>query len=330
MAVVSEPSLELHGEVIEPDDPGYDEARKVYNGMIDKRPAAIARCADQGDVIQAIRYGRERGLDIAIRGGGHNGGGLGTVDDGLVIDLSGIRGVHVDPKTATVRVAGGSLLRDVDHATAAFGLAVPAGVIGTTGAGGLTLGNLLSADVVLADGSVVTASEDEHPDLFWALRGGGGNFGVVTSFTFRGHPGRHRRRGPDALVARPVCRDPPGVPRVHPVGAPRAERVLRVPDGPTGTAVSGGAASAEDVRSHLVLQRPCERGRRGAGARTRLGAGRPRRRAADAAADAAGRVRRPLPARRSVVLAGGLRHGDPGRGGRAERRVRREAADLEV
>ncbi|HZQ64572.1 MAG TPA: FAD-binding oxidoreductase [Gaiellaceae bacterium] len=212
MAVVSEPSLELHGEVIEPDDPGYDEARKVYNGMIDKRPAAIARCADQGDVIQAIRYGRERGLDIAIRGGGHNGGGLGTVDDGLVIDLSGIRGVHVDPKTATVRVAGGSLLRDVDHATAAFGLAVPAGIIGTTGAGGLTLGggighltrrsgltidNLLSADVVLADGSVVTASEDEHPDLFWALRGGGGNFGVVTSFTFRGHP-------VDTVVAGPM------------------------------------------------------------------------------------------------------------------------------
>ncbi len=212
MAVASEPNLELHGEVIEPDDPGYDEARKVYNAMIDKRPAAIARCADQGDVIQAIRYGRERGLDIAIRGGGHNGGGLGTVDDGLVVDLSGIRGVHVDPRTATVRVAGGSLLRDVDHATHAFGLAVPAGIIGTTGAGGLTLGgglghltrrcgltidNLLSADVVLADGRVVTASKDEHPDLFWALRGGGGNFGVVTSFTFRGQP-------VDTVVAGPM------------------------------------------------------------------------------------------------------------------------------
>jgi FAD/FMN-containing dehydrogenase len=203
MALASDAGLDLRGEVIEPDDPRYEEARKVYNAMIDKRPAVIARCADEADVAQAIRYGRERELDIAIRGGGHNGGGLGVVDDGLVIDLSLLKGVQVDQETATVQVRGGSLLKEVDEATHAAGLAVPAGIIGTTGAGGLTLGggvghltrrcgltidNLLSAEVVLADGSRVTASDEEHPDLFWALRGGGGNFGVVTSFTFRSHP----------------------------------------------------------------------------------------------------------------------------------------------
>jgi FAD/FMN-containing dehydrogenase len=168
--------------------------------MIDKRPAVIVRCADAADVIAAVRYGRETGLDTAIRGGGHNGGGLGSVDDGLVIDLSPIRNVLVDPVSQTVTAGGGALLGDVDHATNAFGYAVPAGIIGTTGIGGLTLGGgtghlsrghgltidkLLSADVVLADGSFVKASENENEDLFWAIRGGGGNFGVVTSFTFR-------------------------------------------------------------------------------------------------------------------------------------------------
>jgi hypothetical protein len=193
----------IRGSVSGPGDSGYEVERKVYNAMIDKRPAVIARCVDVADVIRALAIGREQGMDIAIRGGGHNGGGLGTVDDGLVIDLSQIRGVRVDPQRRTAQVAAGTLLGEVDHATHAFGLAAPFGIIGTTGASGLTLGggvghltrklgltidNLLEADVVLADGSFVTASEDRHADLFWALRGGGGNFGVVTSFTFRLNP----------------------------------------------------------------------------------------------------------------------------------------------
>jgi FAD/FMN-containing dehydrogenase len=207
-AVLEKPGIEtlkanLRGQLIQPNDEGYDAARKVYNGMIDKRPALIARCADVADVIAAVNFGRENGLLVSIRGGGHNAGGLGICDDGLVIDLSLIRYTHVDPEAGTVRVGGGCTLGDVDHATHAFGLAVPCGVISTTGVGGLTLGggmgyltrkcglaidNLISADVVLADGRLVTANERHNADLFWALRGGGGNFGVVTSFVFKAHP----------------------------------------------------------------------------------------------------------------------------------------------
>jgi FAD/FMN-containing dehydrogenase len=193
----------LRGEVIAHGDPGYDDARTVYNAMIDTRPALIARCADVADVIAAVGFGREEGLEIAVRGGGHNGGGLGLVEGGLVIDLSPMRGVRIEPDARTAQVAGGARIGDLDHAAHAFGLATPAGVMSTTGVGGLTLGgghgyltrkhglaidNLLEADVVLADGSLVRASESENPDLFWALRGGGGNFGVATSFTFRLHP----------------------------------------------------------------------------------------------------------------------------------------------
>jgi len=193
----------IRGAVLTPGDSDYEGARKVYNAMIDKRPAVIARCVDVADVIRALALGRKHQMGIAIRGGGHNGGGLGIVDDGLVIDLSQIRGVRVDPRARTAQVGAGTLLSEVDHATHAFGLAAPFGIIGTTGASGLTLGggvghltrklgltidNLLEADVVLADGSFVTASEKDHPDLFWALRGGGGNFGVSTSFTFRLNP----------------------------------------------------------------------------------------------------------------------------------------------
>jgi FAD/FMN-containing dehydrogenase len=193
----------LRGELIQPGDPGYDEARKVYNGMIDKRPRMIARCSDVADVISCVNFARENEMLLAVRGGGHNGGGFGVADDGLVIDLSAMRGVRVDPDAQTVRVEGGARWGDVDHATHAFGLAVPTGIMSTTGVAGLTLGgghgylarkygltidNLLEADVVLADGSLVKASEQENEDLFWALRGGGGNFGVVTSFLFRGNP----------------------------------------------------------------------------------------------------------------------------------------------
>ncbi len=193
----------LRGPVLRRDDPEYEEARKLYNAMIDKRPLLIARCADVADVVACVNFGRDNHLPIAVRGGGHNGPGLASVDDGLVIDLSTMKGVRVDPKNRTVRVAPGCTTGDVDHATHAFGQAVPFGIISTTGVAGLTLSgghgylsrqyglavdNLVEADVVLADGSFVTASESENSDLFWALRGGGGNFGVVTSFLFRTSP----------------------------------------------------------------------------------------------------------------------------------------------
>jgi hypothetical protein len=193
----------IRGRLVLPGDADYDAVRKVYNGMIDRRPAMIACCADPADVIHSVNYARENRLLTAIRGGGHNGAGLGVCDDGLVIDLSLMRSVQVDPVLRTVRAGGGCLLSNLDHATHAFGLAVPSGLFSTTGIGGLALGgglghltrgygltidNLLEADLVLADGSYVKASPDERSDLFWAIRGGGGNFGVVVSFLLRAHP----------------------------------------------------------------------------------------------------------------------------------------------
>jgi FAD/FMN-containing dehydrogenase len=192
----------LRGDLIEPASPGYDRARAVYNAMIDRYPAAIARCRDAADVIACVRAARDHGADIAVRGGGHNAAGLGVADEALVIDLSLMRSSTVSPQDRAVRADGGCTWGDVDHATGAFGMHTPSGFLSSTGVGGLTLGggigyltrrsgltvdNLLSADVVLADGTLVTASEGSHSDLFWALRGGGGNFGVVTSFTFRCH-----------------------------------------------------------------------------------------------------------------------------------------------
>jgi hypothetical protein len=193
----------LRGVLIEPTDPGDDEACQLYNGMIHKRPALIARCMDSADVITAVNFARQHDLLLVVRGGGHNSAGLRSCDGGLVIDLSPMKGIRVDQAAGTVRVEGGCTWGDVDHATYPFGLAVPTGFVSTTGVGGLTLGggvgyqtrrygltidNLLGADVVLADGRLVTANTEENPDLFWALRGGGGNFGVVTSFLFRGCP----------------------------------------------------------------------------------------------------------------------------------------------
>ncbi len=201
----------LAGQLIQAGDTGYDEARKVYNGMIDRRPRLIVRCADVADVIAAVNFGRENKMLIAVRGGGHNGAGLGVCDDGLVIDLSLINYTRVDPGDRTVRVGGGCTWHAVDHATHAFGLAVPAGFVSTTGVGGLTLGggigyltpkhgltidNLLAADLVLADGGFVTASATEYTDLYWAIRGGGGNFGVVTSFLFQAYPVHTDYAGP--------------------------------------------------------------------------------------------------------------------------------------
>jgi FAD/FMN-containing dehydrogenase len=193
----------VRGAIVQPGDADYESARKVYNGMIDKRPALIVRCVDEADVIAAVDTARDSGVLTAIRGGGHNGGGLGTCEGGLVIDLSRMRGIRVDAAARTVRVQGGCTGADMDHATHAFGMATPGGTVSTTGVAGLTLGggighltrpcglaidSLLEVDVVLADGRLVTANENENADLFWAVRGGGGNFGVVTSFLFRLHP----------------------------------------------------------------------------------------------------------------------------------------------
>ncbi len=192
----------VRGPVITPPDPEYDDARSVYNAMHDRRPSAVVRCTDSADVMAVVAAGRESGLDLAIRGGGHSVPGYGTIDDGLVLDLSRMNSVQVDPVKRIARVGGGATLGDVDHATYPFGLAAPGGVVSTTGVAGLTLGggigyltrsvgltidNLLSADVVLADGRQVTASDYQNEDLFWALRGGGGNFGVVTNFEFQLH-----------------------------------------------------------------------------------------------------------------------------------------------
>jgi FAD/FMN-containing dehydrogenase len=200
---LQELSSAIRGEIINPGDATYDEARKIYNGMIDRRPALIVRAADESDVISTVRLARERQVDLSVRGGGHNVAGFGTNNGGIVLDLSLIRNVRIDPKARTARVGGGATWGDVDHAGHAFGLATPAGVISTTGVGGLTLGggfghltrqyglsidNLISADVVTANGELLTASKDQNADLFWAIRGGGGNFGVVTSFEFRMHP----------------------------------------------------------------------------------------------------------------------------------------------
>src|SRR3954451_21264903 len=204
----TEPSVEalasrLQGTIVRPGDADYDETRAVYNAMIDKRPALIVRAAGVDDVVAAVNYGREQGLDVAIRGGGHNGAGLASVDDGLVIDLRDLNGVEVDAATRTVVIEGGALFADVDAATNEHGLATPGGIISSTGAGGLMLGggighlsrkaglsidHILGAGGVLADGRVVNADETENPDLYWAIRGGGGNFGVVTKIRARLHP----------------------------------------------------------------------------------------------------------------------------------------------
>ncbi|HEU5454207.1 MAG TPA: FAD-binding oxidoreductase [Nocardioides sp.] len=194
---------EFRGELLLPTSPGYDTARSVWNGAIDRRPACIARCTGVADVAAAVRFARDRDLEIAVRGGGHNVAGTAVCDDGIVIDLSAMRAVSVDPLDRTARVHGGALWADVDHETQAHGLATTGGIVGHTGVGGLSLGggigwlmrkhgltvdNLVEAEMVTADGDIVRTSAENHPDLFWALRGGGGNFGIVSSFRFALHP----------------------------------------------------------------------------------------------------------------------------------------------
>ncbi|MGJ8713924.1 MAG: FAD-binding oxidoreductase [Maribacter stanieri] len=195
-------ATKLKGSLVLPSDENYDDTRQVYNAMIDKRPGVFAMCKSVDDVIASVNFGRDNNILVAIRGGGHNGGGLGLCNDGLVIDLSGLKFVEVDSSTNRVKVGGGNIWNEVDAAIHEHGLAIPSGMISTTGVGGLTLGggvgyltrkygltidNLLEADMVLADGSFVTVNATENIDLFWAIRGGGGNFGVVTSFTFQAH-----------------------------------------------------------------------------------------------------------------------------------------------
>jgi len=194
---------QVRGQVFTDGDEGYGEARSVYNGMIDKRPAVVIGAVDDADVIAGVRYASDSGLDLSIRGGGHSVPGFGTNDDGVVIDLGAMKGIRVDPEARTVRAQGGATWGDLDHATHPFGLATTGGIISTTGIAGLTLGggigyltrghglsvdNLISVDVVTADGSLVHASDDENSDLFWAVRGGGGNFGVLTNLEYRLHP----------------------------------------------------------------------------------------------------------------------------------------------
>ena len=314
----------LRGDLIRPADPGYDEARAVYNAMIDKRPAAIARCRDVADVVTCVRFGRDHGVEIAVRGGGHNAAGLGVWDDALVIDLSLLRSTTVSPENHTVRADAGCTWGDIDHATVAFGMATPSGFLASTGVAGLTLGggigylsrrfgltvdNLLSADVVLADGTFVTASESSHSDLFWALRGGGGNFGIVTSFTFRCHDiGEH-----GTVIGGPVLydiADTAEVMRWYRELLPSLPEELsgldRAADHPPGSAVPRGAVGPQVLRRRLVLHRTARPGRPGARAGQDVrfaAAGGP---AGHAVQRAAERLRWPVPGRAAVVLAGGL------------------------
>ena len=202
-SVVAGLQSQLRGEVLQPGDESYDKARKVWNGMIDKKPALIVRCASADDVVAVVSFARENGILLAVRGGGHNVAGTAVADGGLVVDLSPMKGVQVDPERHTVRAEGGVTIGELDEETQKFGLATPMGVVSETGIAGLTLGgglgwlrrkyglssdNLVSVDIVTADGRYLTASETQNPDLFWGIRGGGGNFGVVTSFEYQLYP----------------------------------------------------------------------------------------------------------------------------------------------
>jgi FAD/FMN-containing dehydrogenase len=234
----------FRGELIQSGDPSYEAARKVFNGMINKRPRLIAQCVDVADVMAAVDHGRENGLLTAIRGGGHNGAGLGTCDGGLVIDLSRMKGIRVDPAAKKVRVEAGCVWGDVDHATHPFGLAVPCGFISTTGVAGLALGggigyltrqygltidNILSVDMVLADGSFVTANDTENPELFWAVRGGRRKLRRGNLFRIQTSPGEDGSVWPHLLAAGGGCHSTKGVLQTSSRSAPERRRAGSLP-----------------------------------------------------------------------------------------------------
>jgi len=216
---ISQLSPTFMGQLLQPNDTGYDGARRVHNGLIDKRPALIARCQGTADVVDAVKLARTLGLEVAVRGGGHNVAGRATIDNGLMIDLAPMKGIFLDPRRRTVRAQGGVLWKELNRETQAHGLATTGGVVGTTGIAGLTLGgglgwlmpkyglaldNLRAAELVMADGSVRRVSATEDPDLFWAIRGGGGNFGVATSLEYAVHPVGPTVTG--GLVLHPLAR----------------------------------------------------------------------------------------------------------------------------
>ena len=341
-AASSRLASDFGGDLIRPDDGRYDEARKVYNAMIDRRPGLIARCGGPDDVAAAVDFARREGVLVSIRGGGHNAGGLGVCDDGLVIDLSEMRQVEVDPQRQTVRVQGGATWGEVDRATHEHGLAVPSGIISTTGVGGLTLGgglghlsrrfglaldNLLSADMVLADGSSVTASEDENEDLFWAIRGGGGNFGAVTSFVFRANPVHTVLAGPTFW---PLEQSEEAL-RFYDefmASAPRdVNGFFAFLTVPPGDPFPGRAAHAEGVRRGLVLHGRPRAGGGGAAPGCASSAPRSSTGSRDAVPRSPERVRRGVPAGAPVVLEGRLRRHAVRRGDRGARRTRRADAE---
>ena len=275
-AAVEDLKTRVRGDLIRPGDAQYDEARKVYNGMIDKHPALIVRCVDVADVISAVNFAREKGLTLAVRGGGHNGPGLGTVDDGVVVDLSRMKGVYVDAANRTVRVEGGAVWGDVDHATHPFGLATPSGFVSSTGVGGLTLGggigylsraygltldNLLGVDMVLADGSVVTANDEGASR---SLLGGARRRRQLWRRDLVPVPAASDQHGlwrADVLPAGPDHQDPALVARLHPERARRHQWLVRRRHRAARAAIPRAVSHAEDVRDRLVLYRPARSGR---------------------------------------------------------------------
>ena len=235
-------SRRLFGSVLEPGTDGYDAARRVHNGLIDRRPALIARCQNAADIADAIRFARANNLEICVRGGGHNVAGRAVIDDAIMIDLSPMKGIRVDPAARTARAQGGVIWRELNRETAAHGLAVTGGAISTTGIAGLTLGgglgwlmakyglaadNLIGVELVTADGAIVDVTADSDPDLFWALCGGGGNFGVAASFEYRAPPGEHGCRRADRPPDRRRLRDAPLLPRCSLLGLRRPHGLRR-------------------------------------------------------------------------------------------------------
>ena len=339
-------SAGFEGRLIGPEDSDYEAARTVYNAMIDKRPALIARCASLGDVSRTIAFARDHDLLIAIRGGGHNGAGLGTCDDGVVIDLSLLKEIQVDPAARTVRVGGGCTWGEVDQATGEHGLATPSGIISTTGVGGLTLGGgigHLTRKCGLSDRQPPRgrAGTRERRARARQRRGAPGSLlgdpgrrrqlrrrHVVPVPVARG---RHCGRRPDVLAGRARRRRPFGIPRVPAGCSARAQRLLRLPHRAAGTPVPRGDPSAQGLRGGLVLRRLGGGRSRGDGTPARRSARAPdARRRTNASRGAPGRLRRPLPAGRPVVLARRFRQGDPGRGRSDPRPLRRRHADDEV